>query len=429
MSLPPGQHLGPYEIVALIGAGGMGEVYQARDTRLDRTVAIKVLPARAAADRESRERFEREARAISALNHPHICTLHDVGRHEGTDFLVMEYIDGDTLAATIRLGPLAVVDAMRTARQIAEALEAAHEHGIVHRDLKPANIKITPDGQVKVLDFGLAKAIEPGAGNREAGLANSPTVTSPMMTGAGVILGTAAYMSPEQARGRAVDKRTDIWAFGCVCYEALTGHQAFPGESVTDVLAAIVKNEPDWSALPADTPAALRRTLARCLKKDLKERAHDIADVRLDLDEALAAPGMAAAEPARAPRRLTLAAIVGALVVLIASTAFVAGGRWNSARAGAPAPEWVGEFLGGSTVALGPMVSPDGKNLAFEAFVDNLTQVAVMRPETGNWQVLTRDRTRSAVQDMSWSPDGTRIYYDRLFDGPRGVFSVPVLGG
>jgi serine/threonine protein kinase len=236
MSLTPGTRLGAYEVTGPLGAGGMGEVYRARDTRLDRDVAIKVLPDAVASDPERIARFEREAKTLAALNHPNIAQIHGVEESGPVRALVMEFVDGDTLADRIAAGPIPLNDALLIARQIADALDAAHEHGIVHRDLKPANVKVRPDGTVKVLDFGLAKALEP-IGSRGASpdvLANSPTITSPaLMTGVGVLLGTAAYMSPEQARGKAVDKRTDIWAFGVIVYEMLTGHRPFAGETPT----------------------------------------------------------------------------------------------------------------------------------------------------------------------------------------------------
>jgi len=249
-SLQPGQRLGPYEVVALIGAGGMGEVYRARDSRLKRDVAIKICAV------QFSERFEREARVIASLNHPNICQIYDVG----PDYLVMELVEGENLS-----GPVPVVTALNYARQIAEALEAAHDKGIVHRDLKPANVKVTPAGVVKVLDFGLAKAAEEQAATGNP--SDSPTQTI-SATRAGVILGTAAYMSPEQARGAVVDKRADIWAFGCVLYEMLTGKQAFSGQSATDILAAVLKEEPDWSRIAAKAQPLLRR----CLVKDPKRR-------------------------------------------------------------------------------------------------------------------------------------------------------------
>jgi eukaryotic-like serine/threonine-protein kinase len=277
----PGYRLGAYEILSLLGAGGMGEVYRARDTQLGRDVAIKVLPAAFVADRERLARFEREARLLAALNHPHIGAIYGIEQIDGVRALVLELVEGATLADRITRGAMPVADALPIARQIAEALEAAHEKGIVHRDLKPANIKIAPGGIVKVLDFGLAKM----ADSHGPDLSQSPTVT---ISGAhdGVLLGTVAYMSPEQARGQAVDKRADIWAFGCVLYEMLTGRPAFPGETVSDHIAAILEREPDWQALAATTPSAVQRLLRRCLEKDPKRRLHDIADARIEIDDA-----------------------------------------------------------------------------------------------------------------------------------------------
>ncbi len=261
-----GRTLSHFEIIEAIGRGGMGEVYKAKDTRLDRTVAIKVLPAHLADHPELKQRLEREARAISSLNHPHICTLHDIGEQDGTPFLVMEYVEGETLAERIKRGPVPIDEALPFFKQIAEALEAAHEKGIVHRDLKPANIKVTPEDKVKVLDFGLAKALVPEEPAEDS--SQSPTLTKG--TALGAIMGTASYMSPEQARGKPVDKRTDVWAFGCCLYESLTGRKPFSGETVTDTLAAIVKNEPDWKALPGRVPVKIRELMRRCLQKDKK---------------------------------------------------------------------------------------------------------------------------------------------------------------
>ena len=255
-----------------------------RDSKLGRTVAIKVLLPAVANDADRLARFEREAKTLASLNHPNIAQLYGLEDGPGGSFLVMEFVEGPTLADRIARGPIAADDALRIASQIAEALEAAHEQGIIHRDLKPANVKVRPDGMVKVLDFGLAKVVEPV---NDADVSRSPTVTSPaMMTNAGVILGTAAYMSPEQARGQAVDKRTDIWAFGCVLYEMLTGRPVFGGRTVTDVLAAILEREPDWKLLPDSAPAGLQRLIRRCLAKDPKTRLHDIADARLEIDDA-----------------------------------------------------------------------------------------------------------------------------------------------
>jgi len=272
-----GKTLGNYQIVDKLGAGGMGEVWRARDTRLGRDVAIKALPAAFAQDAERLARFEREAQLLAALNHPNIAAVYGLEEADGAPYLVLEFVPGDTLR-----GPVAVEDAEAIARQLIDALEEAHEKGIVHRDLKPANVKITPEGKVKVLDFGLAKALA-GDLSAEVGT-NSPTLSVAALTRGGVLLGTAAYMSPEQARGKTVDKRTDIWAFGAVLYEILTGRQVFGGETVTDSLAAIMKNEPDWSALPESTPPQVRRLLARCLEKDPKRRLRDIGEARLMLE-------------------------------------------------------------------------------------------------------------------------------------------------
>jgi serine/threonine protein kinase len=284
MTLSAGTRLGAYKIVSAIGAGGMGEVYRGRDTKLDRDVAIKVLPATFASDPERIARFQREARTLASLNHPHIGAIYGLEESNAVKALVLELVEGPTLADRIAQGPIALDEALPIAKQIAEALEAAHEHGIVHRDLKPANIKLKSDGTVKVLDFGLAKAVETSPVRPD--LSVSPTITSPAMTVGGVILGTAAYMSPEQARAIRVDKRSDIWAYGCVLFEMLTGKRAFEGEDATETIAAIIRGEPPWERLPTATPASIRRLLGRCLKKDAKYRLADIADAMLDLEDA-----------------------------------------------------------------------------------------------------------------------------------------------
>ncbi len=280
MSLSAGTRLGPYEILSPLGAGGMGEVYRARDTKLGRDIALKVLPATFTDDPERLARFRREAQVLASLNHPHIGAIYGLDEANGTQFLVLELVDGESLDKRIARGPIPVDEALAIARQITEALEAAHEKGIIHRDLKPANIALTKDGNVKVLDFGLAKALAPTSAIGIEAMAS--TITTPaMMTGVGVILGTAAYMSPEQARGRAADKRSDIWAFGCVLYEMLAGEQLFGGETVTDVLAAVVRSEPDWSRVPLRT----RRLLRSCLEKEPRRRLHAISDAWLMMDE------------------------------------------------------------------------------------------------------------------------------------------------
>ena len=301
MSLAPGTRIGPYEIVSIVGAGGMGEVYQARDTQLKRDVAIKVLPAALATDPDRLGRFQREAELLAAFNHPHIAHIYGVAEADGLRALVLELVEGDDLSRRIERGAISCDEAILIARQIAEALQAAHEQGIIHRDLKPTNIKVRPDGTVKVLDFGLAKAIELVGSASDA--SQSSAVTSPAVTQAGVILGTAAYMAPEQARGRAVDKRADIWAFGCVLFEMLSGQRAFGGETVSDSLAGVLEREPDWSALPHETPAPIRTLLRRCLRKDPEKRLHDIADARIEIEEVDATQTSPAARERGSQRR------------------------------------------------------------------------------------------------------------------------------
>ena len=282
MGLPIGTLLGTYEILAAIGAGGMGEVYEAHDNKLGRNVAIKILPEAFAHDHDRLSRFQREARMLAALNHPNIATIFGLEQSDGIHYLVMELVPGQTLAERITLGPLAIEEALKIGGQIAEAMEAAHEKQVIHRDLKPANVKVTPEGRVKVLDFGLAKAFDSDAEH----LQSAPTLTS-MGTEAGRILGTPTYMSPEQARGKPVDKRTDIWAFGCVLYEMLAGRRAFQGDTASDALAKILEREPDWTVLPAATPAKVRELLRRCLEKDVNRRLRDIGDGRTELQDAL----------------------------------------------------------------------------------------------------------------------------------------------
>ncbi len=320
-----GTRIGAFEIIAKIGEGGMGEVYRATDTKLKRQVAIKALPASVAGDAERLARFQREAEVLASLNHPNIAAIHGLEEADGVSALVMELVEGPTLADRIAQGAIPLDDALPIARQIAEALEAAHEHGIIHRDLKPANVKVRADGTVKVLDFGLAKAIEQGSGIRDQGSV-SPTLTSPaLVTGVGMLLGTAAYMAPEQARGKTVDKRADIWAFGVVVFEMLTGSRAFAGDDVSITLASVMMKEPEWSALPAQTPVGLRRLLTRCLKKDPKARMRDIGDARLQIEELLGgatedpAPDVAMLPPAMPWRRIV--AIAGAALVVAAAIA------------------------------------------------------------------------------------------------------------
>jgi serine/threonine protein kinase len=320
LAIHAGQRLGPYEILSAIGAGGMGEVYQAHDTKLGRDVAIKVLPEAFAHDAERLSRFEREAKMLASLNHPNIATIHGLEQSNGTSYLVMELVSGETLAERVkRDGAVPMEEALAIAKQIAEALEAAHEKGIIHRDLKPANVKVTPEGRVKVLDFGLAKAF---ASESEVDISQMATLSEE-----GRILGTPGYMSPEQARGKSVDKRTDIWAFGCVLYELLVGKPAFRGETVSDTLAKVLEREPDWETLPAATPAKLQELLHRCLEKDSQRRLRDIGEARIELLDAM--PSTARQETSGKKRfKMTRRAAVGALAGAAAGAAGVATSVW-----------------------------------------------------------------------------------------------------
>jgi serine/threonine protein kinase len=285
-SLAPGMSLGPYRVIGLLGAGAMGEVYRASDSHLNREVALKVLPELFALDPDRLARLKREAQVLASLNHQNIAAIHGFEARDGIQALVLEFVDGATLAQRIAHGPILLQEALPIAKQIAEALEAAHERGIVHRDLKPANIKVQPDGTVKLLDFGLAKAIDPISGTSD--VSPSPPMPGHELTDGGAILGTWAYMSPEQARGMRVDSRTDVWAFGCVLYEMLTGQRAFDGPTSPDVVAAVLERQPDFGALPAGTPESISRLLRRALIKDVRNRLHAIGDARVDLVEALA---------------------------------------------------------------------------------------------------------------------------------------------
>jgi Tol biopolymer transport system component len=381
VALSPGTRLGAYQIVAAIGAGGMGEVYRAHDSTLDRDVAIKVLPEAFAADAERLARFEREARVLASLNHPNIATIHGLERSGAIAFLIMELAAGDTLAARIKRSPLPVDEAIAVATQIAAALEAAHEKGIVHRDLKPANVVVSPDGKVKVLDFGLAKALSHDGPAIDVSL--SPTMAH-AGTMAGVVLGTAAYMSPEQARGKSVDKRADIWAFGCVLFEMVTGRQAFAGETLTDIIAAVVKNEPDWTALPADTPRGVLSVLKRCLKKDPAQRLRDIADAQFALveehEEPRASEAVASA-PARARWSVVLPWALTAALTLLAGSLLVRTWRPADGASSLPvtrlelSPPTGVEFYNGD--AQDVALAPDGRRIAFVGVHGGVRQVYV----------------------------------------------------
>jgi len=453
MTLAIGTRLGPYEILAPLGAGGMGEVYRARDTNLNRDVALKVLPSAFVNDAERMARFQREAQVLASLNHPNIASIYGLEESCGVRALVMELVEGPTLAERIAGGlagarhaaPLQIDESLQIAKQMAEALEYAHEKGIIHRDLKPANVKVTTEGNVKLLDFGLAKALEapltsspspsgrgwpegPGEGQ------NSPTLTG-MATEGGVILGTAGYMSPEQARGKPVDRRADIWAFGVVLYEILTGKQVFQGETISDSLAAVIKSEPNWDVLPADIPAGIRKLLRRCLEKDPKQRLQAIGDARIEIGDAISAPARSSAvtavsesAPPATKTRLRPRPVVMVLAVILICLA-VPLGMWLESWRVTPPPRWSGDLLGGSSVAYGPRISPDGHLVAFQAMVDNLTQVAVLNPDSGNWTMLTHDRSHGGVTEIAWSGDGSKLHFDRFNGKPKGIYSVPSLGG
>jgi eukaryotic-like serine/threonine-protein kinase len=402
VGLTPGTRIGGYEIIALIGAGGMGEVYRARDTRLGRDVAIKILAPHITSDRNALIRFEREARAMAALSHPNIAAIHSVIESDGQPALVLELVEGETLADRIARRSISMAMAIDYAKQIADALDVAHEAGIVHRDLKPGNIKVAEDGRVKVLDFGLAKAISAAAGESpDHDPANSPTITS-QDTKQGVILGTAAYMSPEQARGKRVDKRTDIWAFGCVLFEMLSGKRAFTGETASDVIAAVLERSPDLSALPAPTPPHVRRVIERCLEKDPKRRARDIADVRTALDDVPA--------PARV-RTSPWWWRIGAALLVIALAGYAAV-QWPGQPAPvAPPPV---EFTFGAPdghrlVVAPPAPSPDGTKVAFAALDANQVSSIWIRALDGTARRL--DGTEGSIASGRWAPDSQSLMF------------------
>jgi eukaryotic-like serine/threonine-protein kinase len=404
VALISGTRLGPYEIVSLLGEGGMGQVYRGRDSKLKRDVAIKILPEAFARDPERLARFEREAEVLATLNHPNIAGVYGFEESPDANGIVLEFVDGQTLADRIARGPIPIDDVLPIARQIVEAMIAAHDQGIVHRDLKPANIKVTPDGKVKVLDFGLAKASDPRATASGINVTALPTITSPAnVTSIGTVLGTAAYMSPEQARGRVVDARADIWAFGAVLFEMLTGRRAFPGDDVTETIANIVKTEPDWSALPANTSVAVRALLRRCLHKDPQRRLRHIADARFNLEdvETLALRAQRPSAPAR-----VLPWIVSVLAVAGAGTWVL----WPRAAEEGRAlvldinPPAGAEFVLGASGSLA--ISPDGGAIAFVAASRGIRKLWVRPLDSAGARELPG--TEGADQPF-WSPDGRSL--------------------
>ena len=431
---PPltGRRLGVYHLQERIGAGGMGEVYRARDTKLGRDVAIKILPHALTRDPDRLARFEREARVLAALNHPNIATIH--GFEDGGDVrgLVMELVSGETLAERIRRRPLSIAECFPVALRIAEALEAAHEKGIIHRDLKPANVKITATGTVKLLDFGLARVATEEADH----LTQAPTATA-NATHHGLIMGTAAYMSPEQSRGQAVDKRTDIWAFGCVLYEMLTGRAAFGRATLPDTLAAIVTSEPDWRQLHGDVPGRVKRLLRRCLEKDPRQRLRDIGDAQLELKDASADTdaGESEAEPtARRMRPLVLVPASSLLAGLLIAGVVM----WSlGARFGlfeppdlVPSLVKVHRLTDARGMEEFPAVSPDGRSVAFVADADGNRHVFVRLLAGGSALQLTHDAADHLYP--RWAPDSTSVlYYSPAPDAntPGALWEIPALGG
>ena len=481
MSLTPNTRLGPYEILSPLGAGGMGEVYRAKDSRLDRDVAIKVLPEHLARDKERILRFEREAKLLATLNHPNIAAIYGFEEVNEVRFLVLELVEGDTLAERVQPGPLPLDEALAVGKQMAEALEAAHEQGVIHRDLKPANVKLAPDGKVKVLDFGLAKALTgdaPSASLSPTLAVNSPTITA-NFTRPGVILGTAAYMSPEQARGRSTDKRTDIFSFGCVLFECLSGIRVFAGETATDSIGAILHKEPDWALLPPNTPPTVQLLLRRCLAKDRNRRLRDIGDARIEIENAIVDPtssmlrlGSAAVSAAdahfrRAARRhFAPWALTGVVSVALVMTGVA---LWSATK---PAKQPVMRFtltipesqalvlppvppssmdvspdgtrivfagrdesgrqlylrhihqleaapLANTDDAFGPFFSPDGEWIAF-AQKGKLRKISIL----GGPATTICDA--ADVRGGSWGADGTIVFAPN----PRsGIWRVPAAGG
>jgi Tol biopolymer transport system component len=476
MALVSGYKLGSYEIVSALGAGGMGEVYRARDSKLKRDVAIKVLPTDVANDRERLARFQREAEVLASLNHPNIAHVYGIEDNPSTGSgqaaLVMELVDGEDLSQRISRGAIPIDEALAIAKQIAEALEAAHDAGIIHRDLKPANIKLRDDGTVKVLDFGLAKALEQGSGigdQRSGALANSPTITSPAMTMRGVILGTAAYMSPEQAKGKAVDKRADIWAFGCVLFEMLTGKRTFKGDDVTDIITSVMRDTPDWTVLPAETPLSIRVLLRRCLDKDTRKRAPHIAIARMAIDDAVMSaeqliPGITIHSQVTPKKRFNfavpIAAIVAAMLAGVAAWGFrppveapkvvrfqvgidvathlqanynrqliaispdgmrlaFGGDRLYVRELGDAAARGIPGTEGFTSIAL-PAFSPDGHSIVFWTASDR----SLKKMTLGNPTITTITDLAEGGYGLSWS--GDQIFYGSMSEGIR---RVPANGG
>jgi hypothetical protein len=417
-SLEPGQKLVHYQLVEKIGEGGMGVVWRAADTRLDRDVAIKILPDLFARDADRLARFEREAKLLAALNHPNIAAIYGVEHVGEVRFLVLELVSGEPLDATLARGALPMVEALEVAEQVAAGLQTAHEQGILHRDLKPANIRRTPAGRVKILDFGLAKALLTQGPSGDPAM--SPTITH-AGTIAGSVLGTASYMSPEQARGRTLDRRTDVWSFGCVVYEILTGRRAFPGETVSDVIARVIQSDPDWTALPQALPETLRRLLIRCLQKDPERRLRDIGDLRLEIRDALAA--LESGRGSAVVSAVT-AALHGAVLAYSRRDPNTTFDIMTIATDGKGAPK---PLVATAAQEGGARFSPDGRYVAYVSDESGRFEVYVIEypGPGGKWEV-----SRNGGRDPIWSADGSRLYFrtgDRLMTVPivtRPSFSI-----
>jgi serine/threonine-protein kinase len=429
MPVQPGTSLGNYDVLSAIGRGGMGEVWRARDKKLGREIAIKTLPEQFAGDTERLARFEREARLLASLNHPNIASVYGLEEVSDTRFIVLELVEGETLAEILQRGPMATEGALKLALQIALAIEAAHEKGVIHRDLKPANIKVTPDGKVKVLDFGLAKAFESDPSN--SNLSNSPTI-SMAATAKGLILGTAAYMSPEQARGTTVDSRTDIWAFGCVLYEMLTARQAFRGEMVSDILASVLAREPDFTIFPTGVHPRVRELIQRCLEKDPKRRRQAIGDVRVEIERMVASGEFAASSQAAAAA--TPKATLRLLPWMLAAAVVAAVAVWVLKPAPPPEPRPIVRFeyqllagLPQQFRATGrPIVasSPDGRH-----FVYNVVGGLFLR-SMDSLSARVIPGTENTLMSPFFSPDGDWVgYFVPDAQGPGGIRKIAISGG
>ena len=426
MSLTAGTRLGSYSVTAKIGQGGMGEVYRARDTKLDRDVALKVLPDHFADDPERLARFQREAKVLASLNHPNIASIYGLEEAQGVRALVLELVEGPTLAERIAQGAIPVDEALPIARQIAEALEAAHERGVIHRDLKPANVKVKADGMVKVLDFGLAKALEGDAGSDPS---EAPTRTA-APTRAGVIMGTAAYMSPEQARGKPLDKRTDIWSFGCVLYEMLAARLAFAGNTLSDTLAAIIEREPAWDALPSQTPSRVRDLLRRCLHKRATLRLRDIGDARIELDEAgnpalaeVSPPVPGADQVLRRWRSIAGAALAALVVVSMYTLSRETGSETAPASTFSASDAIATQLTNYGPRETASALSPDGRSFAFVSDHAGTQDIWVRQVSGGDLVRLTDDAELES--HLIFAPDGEAIYFRRA----AAIWRIGTLGG